>query len=177
MKLKNPFKKSYSKEELEILSRFKKVNLFKKLSYEQIAHFLPFLHLRSFKEGEVIFFRKDPSHALYIIKEGLVSLNLDINDKLEVLTTLGNNNTVGDNCLLGSTRRVYSTIVESPTAEIFVLPQVNLMEVFEHHPKIKAKMMETMAERYNQFISDIFENYKASFGFFDLAQVYEKVSS
>jgi CRP/FNR family transcriptional regulator, cyclic AMP receptor protein len=175
MSFKNPFAKSHSKSELELFKFLKKINLFSKLSYEEISYFAPYMHERSYRQGEVLFFRGDPAHALYIIRRGEISLNLDIKDSLECLTVLLNGNTAGDNCLLQNSRRIYTAVVESETADIYVLPQVNILEIFDVRPAIKAKMIESMAERYNEFIQKLFATYKSSYGFFDLSQVYEGV--
>ena len=136
MKLRNPFKKSYSRDELELLSMLKKVRLFGKMSYKEISQFTPYLHNRSYKNGEVVFYRGDPAHALYIIKEGWVSLNMDVNDKLVSLTTLKEKQTIGDNTVLQSSKRIYSAIVESEQAEILVLPQINIFEIFDQNDKL-----------------------------------------
>ena len=53
-----------------------------------MALFLPHLHLRQYKNEEVVFFRNDPSNAFYIVKSGKVSLNIDVNNQFEVLMVL-----------------------------------------------------------------------------------------
>lgn len=169
----NPFKKSYTNKEQNIFRFLARVKLFETLSHEEMAYFLPYLYLRDYKENEVVFFRNDPSHALYIIKNGKVTLNIDIKDRFEVLGSLQTASAFGDNSLLKNTRRIY-TAVTVDVAEIYVLPQVNILEIFQNHPPIKAKMLNSLAEMYNEYTENLFKAYKSSFGFFNLGEAYLK---
>ncbi|MDQ3535337.1 MAG: cyclic nucleotide-binding domain-containing protein [Bacteroidota bacterium] len=168
----NPFKKTYTLSQINIFRFLAKIRLFETLSHEEMAYFLPYLYLRTYKEGEAIFFRNDPSHALYIIKKGVITLNIDIKDKFEVLGILKTGSAFGDNSLLRNSRRIYSAITESEMAELYVVPQVNILEIFSLHPLIKAKMLNSLAEIYNDYTVNLFKAYKSSFGFFNLGEAY-----
>ncbi|MDQ3393206.1 MAG: cyclic nucleotide-binding domain-containing protein [Bacteroidota bacterium] len=170
----NPFKKTYTLSELNLFRFLAKLKLFESLSHEEMALFQPYLYLRTYKEGEAVFFRNDPSHALYIIKNGNISLNIDIKDKFEVLGVLKAGSAFGDNSLLKNSRRIYSAVTESEMAELYVVPQVNIMEIFNLHPVIKAKMLNSLAEMYNEYTVNLFKAYKSSFGFFNLGEAYLK---
>ena len=54
-----------------------------------------------------------------------------------------------------------------------VVPQFALLEIFENNPKIKAKMMTSLAEFYNANNQRLFRSYRESFGFFSLRQMFE----
>lgn len=168
----NPFKRSYTPEENALFKYMAEIKLFERLTYDELAHFTPYMFLRSYNQDEVVFFRNDPSQALYLIKNGVITLNIEMNEKFEVLTTMGRGQAFGDNTLLENTRRIYTSIVTSERAEIYVLPQVNLFDVFENHPNIKAEMMNSLAELYNGYTVNLFKAYRSSFGFFDLGQAY-----
>lgn len=168
----NPFKKSHTTSELNIFRFLAQIKLFETLSHEEMAFFLPYLYLRTYKEGEAVFFRNDPSHALYIVKKGIINLNIDIHDKFEVLGILKTGSAFGDNSLLKNTRRIYSAITESEMADLYVVPQVNILEIFNLHPLIKAKMLNSLAEMYNEYTVNLFKAYKSSFGFFNLGEAY-----
>lgn len=168
----NPFKKTYTLSELNIFRFLAKIKLFETLSHEEMAFFLPYLYSRTYKEGEAVFFRNDPSHALYIVKKGIITLNIDIKDKFEVLGTLKTGAAFGDNSLLRNTRRIYSAVTLSEMAELYVVPQVYVLEIFNHHPLIKAKMLNSLAELYNDYTVNLFKAYKSSFGFFNLGEAY-----
>jgi CRP/FNR family transcriptional regulator, cyclic AMP receptor protein len=170
----NPFKKTYTHQELMIFRFLSKVKLFEKLSFKDLHRFLPHLHEREFKKDEVVFFRNDPSNALYIIRSGKVSLSIDIREKLEHLTEVRTNMAFGDNSLLKTSRRIYNALVVSEKANFYVIPKGSIMEIFDHHPEIKAKMLESLAELYNSYTENVFKTYKSSFGFFSLTEVYQE---
>ena len=172
--MQNPFKKKYNSEELSLFRFMSKIKLFEKLTYEELSEFGSFMHLRSFKNDEVVFFSGDPSYALYIVKNGKVSLQLDINDKFEDLMSVKPGESFGDNSLLQDTKRIYTSIVVSEKADLYVIPQASILDVMDDNPKIRAKMMTSFAEIYNGYTSELFKKYKSAFGFFDLAMVYDK---
>lgn len=151
-----------------------RVKPFERLSYEEMALFLPHLYLREYKIDEVVFFRNDPSNAFYIVKSGKVSLNIDINRELEVLQVLKSGGYFGHNAILENTIRVYTAIVVSEVSELYVLPKVNVMEIYDRRSRIKAKMMTSLAELYNEFNQNIFKTYRSSLGFFNLSDAYQK---
>jgi CRP/FNR family transcriptional regulator, cyclic AMP receptor protein len=168
----NPFKKKYTQQELSVFKFLAEIKLFEKLSNDEMALFLPYMYLRKYKAEEAVFFRNDPSHALYIIKSGKVTLNMDIKDRLEELVLLKAGDAFGDNSLLDNTKRVYNALVVSDVADIYVIPQVNIHDIFIENVQIKAKMMTSLAELYNNYTVNLFKAYKSSFGFFSLGQAY-----
>ncbi|MBX2841204.1 MAG: cyclic nucleotide-binding domain-containing protein [Flammeovirgaceae bacterium] len=171
----NPLKKTYSYTD-KLLFRFLQKNfLFESLEERELAEFLPFLHLRTYKRNEVIFFRNDPSQALYLIKSGEVTLNLDIEDKFEDLTTLGVADSFGDNALIEGSFRINNAVCSSDTADIYVIATNNILEIFESHIIIRAKIMTAMVEYNNKFSLNLFRAYQESFGFFDLGRAYRNI--
>ena len=168
----NPFKKAYNTKEKEQFEFLLKIKLFEKLNYDELDAFLPFLYQRTYKKDEAIFFRNDPSQALYILKSGKVSLSLNRDDHTEILATVKRGGAFGDNCLITDTKRIYNAITVSEEAEILVVPQGNIFGIFEARPKIKAKVLESLAEQYNRYTINLFNAYKSSFGFFELYQAY-----
>lgn len=168
----NPFKKPYTPQEEALFKFLSTVKMFELLTPEEMNLFLPFLFLRKYKEREVVFFRNDPSHAFYIVKSGKVSLNIDIKEKFETLTQLTAGKGFGDNVFLSKTKRIYSAVVNSEEAEIYVVPQVNIFEIFDKHVHVKAKILTSLASLYNGYTENLFKAYKSSSNFFELAQVY-----
>lgn len=170
----NPFKKTYSHQELSLFRFLSEVKLFESLTNDEMMLFLPYLYLRNYKADEAVFFRNDPSNALYIIKHGRVGLNIDINERMEELTLLQSGDHFGDNALLENSRRIYNAVVTSEVAEIYVVPHVNIMSIFNQNDRIKAKMLNSLSELYNSYTVNLFKAYKSSFGFFNLGQAYLK---
>lgn len=168
----NPFKKKYTPEEIAIFDYLANIRIFERLEPRQLHYFIPHLYERRYKQNEVIFFRGDPSHALYLIREGRVALNIDINESFEKLTEVGTGAAIGESCLLKKTTRQLNAIVTSESAGFFAIPQDGIFEIFDTHPKVKVKMLESLAEIYNQYNETLFGAYKASLGFFNLGSLY-----
>jgi len=135
--------------------------------------FLPYMYLRNYNQNEVVFFSGDPSHALYIIKKGEVALSIDIKDKFEQLSLVRDGQSFGDNSFLENTKRVYHAVVTSEQAEIYVIPQSNLLNILDTSSEMKAKVMTSIANMYNKYTARVFKKYKSSFGFFELSNVYK----
>jgi CRP-like cAMP-binding protein len=170
--MNNPFKKTYSIKEMNLFRFFSKNYLFEKLTQEEMAVFIPYLHLRNYVQNEAVFFRNDPSRALYIVKTGRVMINIDVADKFEFLKFARPSESFGNNALLENTTRVYNAIVDSDYCDLYVLPQVNILEIFEANVVIRAKMITALSELYNQRTLNLFKAYQSTFGFFDLSQAY-----
>jgi CRP-like cAMP-binding protein len=169
----NPFSKTFSSKELEVFQFLSQIRFFEKLKNMEMAKFLPAIHHRKYSKGEVVFFRNDPSQAIYLIKSGLVNLTVDIKDNFEVILEVRKMEAFGENSLLENTKRIYTAIVHSEEAELIVIPHFAMQEIFASNPKIKAKMMTSLAEFYNQNNQRLFKSYQSSFGFFNLGQMFE----
>jgi len=174
MKFFNPLKKTYSKQDKMVFRFLLKNTLFDTLEDSELAEFLPYMHLRTYKKDEVIFFRGDPSQALYIIRDGEVALNLDIEDKFEELTRLGPTQSFGENALIESSSRIYNAICSSEKSNIYVIANTNIQEIFEGNTDTKAKVMTSLAEYYNKYMVNLFRAYQESFGFFDMGRAFIK---
>ncbi|MEQ9099826.1 MAG: cyclic nucleotide-binding domain-containing protein [Imperialibacter sp.] len=170
----NPFRRSYNSEELNLFGFLQKVRLFERLSYEEMALFVPYLYLRQYKNEEAVFFRGDPSHALYIIKSGEIALNIDVKDKFEELSRIYPGDAFGDNTVIESATRIFTSVVVSDNAELYVIPQVNLLQIMNDNTVIRAKVMTSFAEIYNAYSANLVKSYRNHFGFFDLSLAYKR---
>ena len=118
----NPFKKSYTSKELNTFRFLSRIQLFERLDYKEMSHFLPYFYLREYKTDEVVFFRNDPGNALYLVKSGKISIDIDIDDEFELLTIIKSGEAFGESALLTVSNRIYTSIVYSERAELYVLP-------------------------------------------------------
>ena len=167
------FKKTYSEKDLKVFRFLSKNKLFDALTDEELEEFLPYLHKRQYKGNEVVFFANDPSNALYIIKNGIVSLNIDVKENMEKLAVLRSGKLFGDNAILENTKRIYTAIVISESAELLVIPKINLMQIMEDEVQIKAKLMSALADEYNEYVQNLFKAYQTEYGFFDINMIYQ----
>lgn len=167
------FKRTYTDEEKRLFEFLRSTDLFMELTDDELYHFVPYIYLRDYKKNEVVFFRNDPSNALYVVKTGTVTISLDIEENLEELARAVALETLGDNSLLPEAKRTYNAIVSSEEAQLYVIPKINLHEIFEDFPRVKAKVLTAFAEDHDQYITNIFNAYRSAHGFFDLRMVYE----
>ncbi len=168
----NPFKKSYTGKELNLFRYLSRIKVFEQLSYREMSLFLPYLYLREYQMDEVVYFRNDPSNALYLVKSGKVSLNIDIGESFEQLKVIKSGSSFGENAVLDRTIRLCSAIVISERSELYVLPRVYITEIFNSHTVIKAKMLESLCEQVDESLAQVYKAYKSSYGFFSLSQVF-----
>lgn len=169
----NPFKKTYSEKELEVFEFLANTKFFNNLKHAEMYRFLSAIHYRKYQRDEVVFFRNDPSQALYIVKEGMITLNVDIKDDFETVLNVRKGMAFGENSLLSNAKRIYTAMVISEQAELMVVPNYAIQEIFDSSPKIKAKMLTSLAEFYNGNNQRLFSSYKSSFGFFKLGEMFE----
>jgi len=171
------FQKKYSEEDLVLFNFLRRNRLFENLTDEELSYFKPHLYLRKYHSDEVVFFTGDPSNAVYIVKSGLITLNLELRGDFEKLETLRSGRLFGDNAVLSKTKRLYTAIAMTDQSEIYVIPKANLMEVMNSHVAVKAKIMLAFSELYNEYINNLFRTYKSSLGFFDLHTLYSGIDN
>lgn len=171
--MRNPFSKTYEPEELQMFDFLQGIKFFERLRMKELVKFIPTMHHRKYTRDEVVYFSKDPSQALYLVKRGQVNLTIDIRDNFETIMEINRGEAFGENSLLENAKRTYTAIITSDEAELIVIPHFALQEIFDSNPKIKAKMMTSLAEYYNLNNQRLFRSYRESFGFFSLRQMFE----
>lgn len=169
----NPFSKTYDEDQLLMFDFMQGIKFFERLRQKEMAKFIPAMHHRKYVRDEVVFFSKDPSQALYLIKKGKVNLTIDIKDNFETIMEVNRGEAFGENSLLENTKRTYTALINSEEAELIVIPHFAIQEIFDSNPKIKAKMMTSLSEYYNANNQRLFRSYRESFGFFSLRQMFE----
>ncbi len=170
----NPFSRSYTQAELEEMRLLRLNPIFSVLKESELYDFLPFVYQRKYMAGEAIFFRGDPSQAVYVVIRGTVQLSLDMDDKFEELTRLSRGQLFGENAILPGSERVYNAICHSDSCLLYALPAVNIHEALAEDRKLRAKIYQALAQSYEGFIATLMRNYRESFGFFDLSKAYER---
>lgn len=171
--MRNPFSKTYTETEEQMFHFLGQIKFFENLKEKEMARFIPAMHHRKYVKDEVVFFSKDPSQALYLVKSGEISLTIDIKDNFETILEVKRGEAFGENSLLENAKRTYTALIVSDEAELIVIPHFAMQEVFDSNSKIKAKMMTSLTEYYNQNNQRLFRSYRESFGFFSLRQMFE----
>ncbi|WP_339866146.1 cyclic nucleotide-binding domain-containing protein [uncultured Algoriphagus sp.] len=171
--MRNPFSKTYTEAEEQMFNFLGQIKFFENLKEKEMVRFIPAMHHRKYVKDEVVFFSKDPSQALYLVKSGEISLTIDIKDNFETILEVKRGEAFGENSLLENAKRTYTALIVSDEAELIVIPHFAIQEIFDSNPKIKAKMMTSLTEYYNLNNQRLFRSYRESFGFFSLRQMFE----
>jgi CRP-like cAMP-binding protein len=172
----NPFKRSFSQEELVQFRFLSNVKLFAGMSNQELSGLLPYLFVREYKENEVVFFREDPSAALYLIRSGSVTLNLDIDGRLETLTNIKAYGFFGEEALIDGQKRIYNAVIDSEEAELVVIPQANINDHCERNKGFNAKLYSNLSKIQSDFQARLFKAYRQEFGLFELKLAFRKKS-
>lgn len=168
----NPFAKTYTSKQIEIFNFLSGIPVFSGLSNKEMAEFIPYMYERSFNQKECVFLREDPSLAMYIIRQGEITLSVDIGDTTEELKKIRGGHAIGKSCLLKDTKRQINAIVTSEKAELYVIPQMNFFDIFEHKPEIRVKMLSALAKEYNEFNANLYKAYRKYYGIFELRHLF-----
>ena len=171
--LKKILTKKYTEEEQDFFEFLRINKIFHSLSDNELDKIKPLLYKRDYVKDEVVFFRKDPSQAVYIMKSGKVNFMLDLDSSEEKIVTVRKGTLFGQNGIIEDTRRNYNAIVTSEKAEIYVIPQQSILELFSKDEQLKAKVMEKYTAYYASYVTKIFSSYRKNLGFFEINQVYK----
>lgn len=169
--LKKLLTKKYTEKELNFFDFLRKNIVFNLLSNEDLEKIIPIIHLRDYSENEVVYFRGDPSQAIYIVYKGVVTLSIE---NEEILKKIKVGHIFGQNGIIEGSKRNYDAIVTSEKTEIYVIPQQALLELFSRDEKLRSKVMTAFTTYFAGYVSRIFDTYRANKGFFEMNQVYKK---
>lgn len=122
------------------------VNIFGRLSWQEIKIVESAVHIRTFAPNEAIFRQGDPGSGMYIIIEGRVGIFLDIPlQGPKKLSELGEGDFFGEIALLDESPRTASaTALESCTIIGFYRP--DLMDILKIKPAIGGKIILSLSE-------------------------------
>ena len=146
----NPFKviDTGSKTELAFLAS---IPLFDTLTARQKTTLLKIIHLRRFKEGEIVFRQGDPGVGLYIVREGQFEVYYEYPDLTRrKIATIEQGDFFGEISLLNDSPRS-ATVVSSQESTLYGLFRPDLLGLMESDPKlglaITYRIAQIIAER------------------------------
>lgn len=129
----------------ELLRVLRHVPVFQHLPRRTLKILLPYLHARTYRRHEVIYFEGDPSLGMYIIIQGTVRLFMENKTgQFEELTRLGEYDTCGQLALLGEFRRLETAqaVTEVHALGLF-RPDLKLL--LRRHPAAGATILQAVA--------------------------------
>jgi CRP/FNR family transcriptional regulator, cyclic AMP receptor protein len=149
MKLKalweNPFKviDTGSKAELAFLSS---IPLFDTLTTRQKGILLKIVHIRTFKDGEIVFRQGDPGVGLYVVREGQFEVYHEHPDLTRrKIATIEQGDFFGEISLLNDSPRS-ATVVSSQESTLYGLFRPDLLEIMGSDPKMGLAVIYRIAQ-------------------------------
>ncbi len=171
-KLKKVFHRRLTTAEMDMVGFMKGIPLFTGFTDMECADIIPLMYQRNYREGEMVFFRNDASQAIYLVSEGSVELSLDIGDKDEDLFECRSRSAFGINSIIKGRNRDFNARITSERAELYVIAQSDIFQLFEHDIKIQTKLLNNLAVNYDDMFAKLFKIYRNNIGFFELKNVF-----
>jgi len=142
-------------EHEEIIKNLKKNKLFKNLPEDVLKEIAPYINLREFKKGRVIFFEGDIGRYLYLVKKGKIEVykRNDEGDEV-VIASFGPDDFLGEMALLEeSTRSATCRAVED--TELMLFSHRAFQDLIEERPKVAARLILEIAKVLSKRLRDI----------------------
>jgi CRP-like cAMP-binding protein len=128
-------------EENDLKNSLKTIPLFKDLTKRDLSSLISIIHNRTFVAGEMIFHQGDPGIGLYIIREGEVEIEREIdNAEKKVLATFTKGDFFGELALVDGEKRSASAIAKTPS-KVSVIFKPDLDEFIEKYPRKGIKVL------------------------------------
>ena len=133
-------------EKSDFIDSLKSVPIFKEFSTREIMQLLNLFHNRNYLAGEFIFYQDDPGIGLYIIREGEVVIQRNIDSNVVIsLATFGKGDFFGELALVDGEKRSASAIAKKE-CKIAVIFKPDLDDFIEKFPRKGIKILQGIAE-------------------------------
>jgi len=141
----NPFKDS-CKKDISDFDFLKKIPIFLSLSNKQIEKILSIIHIRNYKDSEIVFRIDDPGVGLFIVRNGSVDIFNEYPDMTrKKIISLSSGDFFGEIALLNDSPRS-ATVVSSGNSVLFGLFRPDLLSLIDSDPKLGNKLFFNLAQ-------------------------------
>jgi CRP/FNR family transcriptional regulator, cyclic AMP receptor protein len=110
------------------------IPLFSHLNKKDLQMIVGLVHNRNYVSGEYVFYQGDPGIGLYMIREGEVKVERQVNGSLVTLATFSSGDFFGELALIDGEKRSASAIAKSDT-RLSVLFKPDIDDFIEKFPK------------------------------------------
>lgn len=124
------------------------VRLFSGVELDALEDLLPLLRIRRYRKGETIFHEDDPPGSLFLIRTGLVKIQLSSSeDKRITIAWVRPHNFFGTLSCVRDLPRPEAAVALEPT-EVYVLQREDFRAFLHQHPQAALMMVDLLAERW-----------------------------
>lgn len=138
---------------LENITSFPVLGAFTK---EEVADFLSYTEIKKFKKGEKIFSQGDSPEAIYIIENGEIKLEYEIDSKVYNLKKYSGGDCFGQLALLGIMPYLATAICEEDTTLIYI-SKFSFHSLSKNNIKLFSKLLLNITReicRYNYYLTE-----------------------
>ncbi len=131
--------------EEKIFNLLRRIPLFDGLDIEELEHLSHLVSIEPVKAGEIIFHQGDPPDAFYIIESGRIEIVLEMQDKSEVIATLGRSGDFfGEMALIEDSPRS-ATVKAITDVKLFTITQPDFSDLIAQYPSIQLEVARTLS--------------------------------
>jgi len=134
------------KESGNIISLLERIEIFSPLTKRELTKLSQEFTLGYFAKGERIIKEGEAGTSFFIIKQGRISVNVQVGQKSKRIKYLENGAFIGEMSLLTGEKRTATIIAEEET-EVLILDRKNFAEILKKKPSIAAAMSKILAQR------------------------------
>jgi len=134
----------------------KEVPIFSTLQKRELRNVALIVHERKYTQGEYIFYQDDPGLGMYIIKEGEVSIKLEVPEK--ELVRLKEGAFFGELALLDESPRSASAVAAT-SADLIGFFRPDLFKLIEKNPSAGLKIVLKLAQIIGERLRNTNQNF------------------
>lgn len=130
----------------DLVERLSAVDIFAPLSSDETKRLAESAEKRIFAPGELVIRAGDPGSSMFVIKRGLVEVQVDDEGKSRTVATLQEGDFFGEMALLTGERRAASIVATEETV-VYEIGHEAMRDLFDHNPDLVESLSHTIAER------------------------------
>ena len=122
------------------------VAIFHFLDHDEVEKLVPYLQLRTYKQGEILFKEGEPGNLVCFICSGKMEIKkeTDFKGKQVIIAVLSKGSFVGEFALVDGKPRS-ATVVALEDSETLILKTDQFEKLIETHPKVGVKLLRGIA--------------------------------
>ncbi|MCL5029734.1 MAG: cyclic nucleotide-binding domain-containing protein [Bacteroidetes bacterium] len=133
-------------EKSDFIESLRSIPIFKEFSKRDVSQLLNLFHNRNYLAGEYIFYQDDPGIGLYIIREGEVVIQRNVDSNILIsLATFGKGDFFGELALVDGEKRSASAVAKKDS-KVAVIFKPDLDDFIERFPRKGIKILQGIAE-------------------------------
>lgn len=150
----NIFRGITDNQDIDVLNILKKVPVFCQLTKKELKKVSLIIYERTYSTGEFLFKESNPGSAMFIIKNGTVSVESPVsNGKKECYATLISGDFIGESSLIEDSERTANARCTTKTTAIIIFRH-DLFDLISREPVLGTKILKDLASMINRRLKE-----------------------